>query len=91
LKEKTDFYIGGVCSTVYSASPLKLVVALKDPYSFKEKKMKKFAWFLTLILALSIVLSACGTPAATQAPPPAATEAPATHRSSCCYRSASCD
>ena len=39
--------------------------------------MKKFAWFLTLILALSIVLSACGAPAATQAPAPVATEAPA--------------
>jgi len=62
---------------MYSASTRKLVIALKDPYSFKEKKMKKFAWFLTLILALSIVLSACGTPAATQAPAPAATEAPA--------------
>lgn len=34
--------------------------------------MKKFAWLLTLILAL--VLSACGAPAATQAP---ATDAPA--------------
>jgi basic membrane protein A len=31
-------------------------------------KMKKFAWFLTLVLALSLVLSACGAPAATQAP-----------------------
>ena len=45
--------------------------------------MKKFAWLLTLILALALVLSACGTPAATQAPaatePPAEpTEAPAT-------------
>ena len=30
--------------------------------------MKKFAWFLTLVLALSLVLSACGAPAATQAP-----------------------
>ena len=39
--------------------------------------MKKFAWFLTLLLALSVVLSACGTPAATQAPAPVATEAPA--------------
>ena len=43
--------------------------------------MKKFAWLFTLIVALSLVLSACGTPA-TQAPaptePPAATEAPAT-------------
>jgi basic membrane protein A len=28
--------------------------------SIKEKKMKKFAWFLTLVLALSLVLSACG-------------------------------
>ena len=36
--------------------------------------MKKFAWLLTLILALSLVLSACGTPAATEAP---ATAAPA--------------
>jgi len=27
--------------------------------------MKKFAWFLTLVLAVSIVLSACGAPAAT--------------------------
>ena len=32
--------------------------------------MKKFVWFLTLILALSMVLSACGTaPATTQAAP----------------------
>ena len=38
--------------------------------------MKKFAWFLTLILALSIVLSACGAPAATPEAP-AATELPA--------------
>ena len=30
--------------------------------------MKKFAWFLTLMVALSLVLSACGAPAATQAP-----------------------
>ena len=39
--------------------------------------MKKFAWSLTIILALSLVLSACGTPApaTTQAPP--ATEPPA--------------
>jgi len=37
--------------------------------------MKKFAWLLTLVLALSMILSACGTPA-TQAP--VATEAPAT-------------
>ena len=48
--------------------------------------MKKSAWFLTLILALALVLSACGAPAATEAPPanesPAepteATDAPAT-------------
>ena len=32
--------------------------------------MKKFAWFLTLILALSMVLSACGTVPATQAAAP---------------------
>ena len=38
--------------------------------------MKKFAWFLTLVLGLSLVLSACGTPAATPEAP-AATEAPA--------------
>ena len=37
--------------------------------------MKKFAWLLTLVLALSMILSAC-TPAATQAP--VVTEAPAT-------------
>src|SRR5215216_5831624 len=37
--------------------------------------MKKFAWFLTLILALSLILSACGAPAATTEAP-AATEAP---------------
>jgi basic membrane protein A len=42
---------------------------------FKEKKMKKFVWFLTLFLAFALALSACGTPA-TQ--PPVATEAPAT-------------
>jgi basic membrane protein A len=41
-----------------------------------EKKMKKFAWILTFVLALSLVMSACGTPAATEAPA-AATEAPA--------------
>ena len=38
--------------------------------------MKKFVWFLTLMLTLSLVLSACGAPAATQ--PPAPTAAPAT-------------
>mgnify|MGYP006372264605 CR=1 FL=1 len=37
--------------------------------------MKKFAWFLTLMLAFALVLSACGTPA-TQPPAPAPTEAP---------------
>jgi basic membrane protein A len=37
--------------------------------SIKEKKMKKIAWFLTLVIALSLVLSACGAPAtATPAP-----------------------
>ena len=42
--------------------------------------MKKFAWFFTLILISTLVLSACGAPAATQAPatPPPATVAPAT-------------
>lgn len=30
--------------------------------------MKKFVWFLSVILALSVVLSACGTAPATQAP-----------------------
>ena len=30
--------------------------------------MKKFVWFLSLLLALSVVLSACGTAPATQAP-----------------------
>jgi basic membrane protein A len=44
--------------------------------------MKKFAWFLTLMLAFALVLSACGVPA-TQPPAPepteaAPTEAPAT-------------
>jgi len=39
--------------------------------------MKKFAWFLTLMLAFALVLSACGAPAATQPPAPAPTEAPA--------------
>ena len=38
--------------------------------------MKKFAWFLTLMLAFALVLSACGTPA-TEAPAPTPTEAPA--------------
>jgi len=37
--------------------------------------MKKFAWFLTLVLAFAVVLSACGAPA-TEAP--AATEVPVT-------------
>src|SRR5512145_1082370 len=56
--------------------------------------MKKFAWFLTLMLTFALVLSACGAPAtqppateapaepteapATEAPTEAATEAPAT-------------
>jgi basic membrane lipoprotein Med (substrate-binding protein (PBP1-ABC) superfamily) len=31
-------------------------------------KMKKFAWFLTLVLAFTLVLSACGAPAATSVP-----------------------
>jgi basic membrane lipoprotein Med (substrate-binding protein (PBP1-ABC) superfamily) len=48
---------------------------------FKEKKMKKFVWLLTLILAFSLVVSACGAPAATTEAP-AATEAPATAASS---------
>ena len=46
--------------------------------------MKKFAWFLTLVLALSMILSACGSPATpalqpTEAPveAPVATEPPA--------------
>lgn len=39
--------------------------------------MKKFAWFLTLILTFTLVLSACGAPAATQAPAES-TDAPAT-------------
>jgi basic membrane protein A len=43
--------------------------------SIKEKKMKKIVWFMTLILAFSLVLSACAAPATE---PPAPTEAPAT-------------
>ncbi|HSL28628.1 MAG TPA: BMP family protein [Anaerolineales bacterium] len=39
--------------------------------------MKKFAWFLTLMLAFALVLSACGAPAATQ-PPAEPTGDPAT-------------
>ncbi len=43
--------------------------------------MKKFAWILTFVLALSLIVSACGTPAVTEAPvveeaPAEATEAP---------------
>ena len=38
--------------------------------------MKKFAWFLTLMLTFALVLSACGAPAATQ-PPAEPTEEPA--------------
>jgi basic membrane protein A len=37
--------------------------------------MKKFAWILTLIVALSLVLSACGAPADPPVEEPAATEA----------------
>lgn len=37
--------------------------------------MKKFAWFLTLMLVFTLVLSACGAPAA-KPPTPAPTEAP---------------
>ena len=40
--------------------------------------MKKFAWFLTLIIISTVILSACGAPAATQAPAPVVTQAPAT-------------
>jgi basic membrane lipoprotein Med (substrate-binding protein (PBP1-ABC) superfamily) len=46
-----------------------------------EKKMKKFAWLLTLVVALSLVLSACGSPKTaepTQAPTEAPTEVAAT-------------
>jgi basic membrane protein A len=43
----------------------------------KEKKMKKIVWFMTLVLAFALVLSACGTPA-TEPPAPVPTEAPAT-------------
>jgi basic membrane protein A len=40
-----------------------------------EKKMKKFAWLLTLVVALSIVLSACG-PAKTAVPTEVMTDVP---------------
>jgi basic membrane protein A and related proteins len=45
--------------------------------------MKKFAWFVTLVIALSVILTACGAPATpTEAPAPtqapAATSVPAT-------------
>src|SRR5688572_3068698 len=53
-----------------------MFVSYSKTHIRKEKKMKKFAWLLTLILALSLVLSACGTPAATTEAP-AATEPPA--------------
>ena len=39
--------------------------------------MKKLAWFLTLVVALAMVLSACGAPAEPVVEEPAATEAPA--------------
>lgn len=39
--------------------------------------MKKIVWFMTLVLAFALALSACGTPA-TQAPTAAPTEPPAT-------------
>lgn len=39
--------------------------------------MKKIVWFMTLVLAFALVLSACGTPA-TEPPAPVPTEAPAT-------------
>jgi basic membrane protein A len=59
---------------VNSDSILKFVSDRKTHIQ-KEKKMKKFAWSLILILTLALVLSACGTPATTEAPP--ATEPPA--------------
>ena len=40
--------------------------------------MKKFAWLMTVLLALALVLSACGTPAAPTEAPVVATEAPST-------------
>jgi basic membrane protein A len=39
--------------------------------------MKKFAWLLSFIMVLSLVLSACGGSAPAEEPAPAATEAPA--------------
>jgi basic membrane protein A len=62
------------------------VLALKSVRPSKEKKMKKSVWLLSLMLVLTIVLSACGAPATaapTEAPvateaPVEATEAPAT-------------
>jgi basic membrane protein A len=59
----------------------KLVHESFVPIYDKEMKMKKFTWFLTLVLAFAVVLSACGTPA-TVAPvvteaPVSVTEAPA--------------
>jgi basic membrane protein A len=38
--------------------------------------MKKFTWIVTFVVALSMILSACGSPTPTEAPKP--TEAPAT-------------
>ncbi len=35
---------------------------------YKEKMMKKIVWFVSLIMVLSMILSACGTAPATQAP-----------------------
>jgi basic membrane lipoprotein Med (substrate-binding protein (PBP1-ABC) superfamily) len=60
---------------------------LKIAIETRRKKMKKFAWLLTLVLVLSMVMSACGQPAAPAEEPaeapveatdaPEATEPPA--------------
>jgi basic membrane lipoprotein Med (substrate-binding protein (PBP1-ABC) superfamily) len=73
---KRRWYIGSRFNLNFETG---LIVPSKETYPpiFKEKKMKKIVWF---VLTLALVLSACGTPAATEAPVaevPAATEAPA--------------
>jgi basic membrane protein A len=93
LNGRIDFLDRRCLPIWYADFKIESIVALEHLNLSKEKKMKKFVWFLTLMLTFALVLSACGAPAtqppateapaepteapATEAPTEAATEAPA--------------